>query len=191
MQDTRREMHSTTRATPGGLTPSGLARRLAVVVVGCIVLTNTACYTYGASPSVAPQAGERVAVDITDHGRLTLGDQLGKGVARVEGLVNENQGDSMLLSVTKVGYLNAPPSNWSGERIRITPDAIARVQERHFSKGRTLLTAGIVIGASAAFILTRSLVGGGKEDTGPPPRTPPGDSHRIPVFAPGLRLTIP
>jgi len=191
MLHSRHEMHSTTRATAGGLTPFAVVRRLAVVVVACLLFTNTACYTYRPTLSAAPQAGERVAIDITDRGRVSLGDQLGSGVSRIEGLVNENQGDVVLVSVTKVGYINAPPANWSGERIRLSSDAIARVQERQFSKSRTLLTAGIVVGASAAFLVSRSLIGGGREDTGPPSRTPPGDSHRIPVFRPGLRLTLP
>src|SRR4051812_12914701 len=105
MTHPRSETPQLPMTTANGATPLALVRRRrAGAVLGAVMLLNTACYTYAPVASTSPQPGERVAIDITDQGRIHLGDQLGSGVARVEGLLNANQGDEYLVSVTKVGY---------------------------------------------------------------------------------------
>ena len=167
-----------TRREPSGNTPLALLRRRrrAAGLLGVVMLANTACYTYVPVMSAAPQPGEHVALDITDMGRVRLNDQLGTGVSRVEGMVSASEGNDYLLSVTKVAYFNAPSANWSGERVRVSRDVVARVEERRFSKGRTLIVMGGVLAGIAAFVLTRSILGGGTEagDTGPPKLPPAG-----------------
>jgi len=175
MQHSRFE-NTTTRTDSGGLTLLGSLRRRrrAASLLAAVMLANTACYTYVPVMSAAPHPGEHVAFDITDMGRVRLNEQLGANVARVEGMVSANEGNDYLLSVTKVAYFNAPAANWTGERVRVSRDVIARVEERRFSKGRTLLLVGGTLAGLAAFVLTRSLIGGGTQgtDRGPPP--PPG-----------------
>jgi len=169
----------TTRREPSGITPLALLRRRrrAAGVLGIVMLANTGCYTYVPVMSTAPQPGEHVAFDLTDMGRVRLNDQLGGNVSRVEGMVSASEGNDYLVSVTRVAYFNAPSANWSGERVRLSRDVVARVEERKFSKGRTLLVVGGALAGIAAFVLTRSILGGGTEegDTGPP-KLPPGGS---------------
>ena len=177
MQDSRIEIRNTDTSSSGD-TPLGFVRRrrFAGHVLAFVMLTNTACYTYVPTMTAAPQPGEYVALDISDAGRSRLNEQLGGNVSRVEGLVNAHEGSEYLVSVTKVAYFNAPSANWTGERVRLSSEAIARVEQRKFSKGRTLLFVGGALVGIAAFVLTRTILGGGTEAAEEPPHLPPAGS---------------
>jgi hypothetical protein len=160
-----------------GLAPRGFARRRgAALALGLVMLVNTACYTYKPLFSSAPQAGQRLALEISDQGRVRLGDQLGAGVLRIEGTLNAIEGNEYVISVTRVRYISGTSSNWGGERVRLLADAVARVEERKFSKARTMLAVGSVVVAAALFVVSRDLLGFGQgsgDDV--PPRIPPGN----------------
>ena len=150
-------------------------RRLTAIVLAWVLGVNTGCYTYGPVVSTAPKPGDVVAIEISDQGRVRLGEQLGAGVTRVEGTLRGFDGSEYLLAVSRVSYLGNSPSRWGGERVRLTTDAVARVQERRFSKGRTLLAVGVAVVGLGAFIVSRGLLGFGNEAPDPPSRLPPGD----------------
>lgn len=150
-------------------------RRRAGLVLAAVSLLNSACYTYTPMLTVSPQPGQKVAIDISDQGRVRMGDQLGASVSRLEGTLNEVTPDAYMLSVTKVKYFGAPASNWTGERVQLSRDAVARMQERKFSKGRTLLATGIAVAGFALLVGSRTLFGFAREPGDTPPKNPPGD----------------
>jgi hypothetical protein len=60
-----------------------------------------------------------------------------------------------------VSYLNGQRNQWSGEPLSVSRDFVRDVRTRQFSKSRTVLTAGSIVGAAVLFIVTRGLVGSG------------------------------
>ena len=136
-------------------------RRTAGVLVGGTMLLNVGCYTYEPFVQGGPQPGQRVALELTDQGRAALGEQLGTGVLSVEGTLQGVQGDQYVVGVSRVTTINAGVANWGGERVRIPVSDVARSQLRTLSRARTVLVVGAVLAGVTAFILTRSISGGG------------------------------
>jgi hypothetical protein len=140
------------------------------------MLANTACFAYAPVASPTPQIGQRVALAITDQGRVAVGDQLGSGVARVEGRLAAVDGDDLLLGVTRVKLVGGTTSLWSGEQVRLRREYIARIEERKFSARRTLIAAGAAAVTVGLIIATASLTGIGLGGDKNRPRDPPPDS---------------
>lgn len=136
-------------------------RRTAGTMLGGVMLLNVGCYTYQPFVQGGPQPGQRVALELTDQGRAALGDQLGPGVLSVEGTLQGMQSDQYVVGVSRVTTISTGTANWGGERVRIPVSDVARSQLRTLSRGRTVLLVGAVVAGLTAFILTRSLSGGG------------------------------
>jgi len=133
------------------------------------------CYTYVPVESTTPLVGERVAFQITDHGRVGLAERMGTGVTVVEGRVLGMEGDQVVVSVLRVGQINGESSQWSGETVRFDRSYVARAEERQLSKTRTWLAAGLATVAVVALITTTGLGGffdplGGDPDPDPDPK---------------------
>jgi hypothetical protein len=113
----------------------------------------------------------RVAIDLSDQGRVALGNQIGPGVARIEGKLVEANGDGYVIGVSRIETIGGQGSQWTGERVRVQQTYVARVQERRLSKKRTLLAAATAAAAVGTFIVTRNLLGIGRasDNGGQPP----------------------
>jgi hypothetical protein len=62
---------------------------------------------------------------------------------------------------------------WNGEQVTVRTDYVRTIGERRFSAGRTALAVAGATASAMAFVLTRSLLGGGSS-TDPSDRpTPP------------------
>jgi hypothetical protein len=147
-------------------------RRSAAFVLAAPLLVNTvACYDYRPLAGVAPQPGQPVSLDVTDQGRVDLAEQLGAGVLRLEGTLQGIERDHYVLGVSRIAFLNGQVANWSGEKVNVPRADVGLVSERQLSKTRTALTVGAVIAAIGAFVLTRSIIGGGSVDA---EKLPPG-----------------
>jgi hypothetical protein len=153
-----------------------MARRRRRVATGLLVVMglNTACYV-DKPLATTPTAGQNVSLLVSDQGRVSLGPQLGAGVHVVEGRLASVEGDDFLVNVSRVRPLKGPPSNWTGEQVRIRRGDVAVFQERRISKSRSLLVAGIAAGAVVLFATTRSLFGLGEDDEVKPPGDPDPD----------------
>jgi hypothetical protein len=130
------------------------------------------CYRYVPMAGSTPVLGDRYTFEITDAGRVGLGDRLGSGVARVEGTLVRRTEDSYVVSVAGIDLLNGTSSHWTGEQVPINAGYVSTLQKREFSRGRTAAAVGAAVIAIGAFIVTRGLGG-----TGAPPVTggpPPG-----------------
>ena len=136
-----------------------------------VLATLTGCYTYVPLETAAPPVGESVALEITDQGRVSLGERFGPGVMRIEGRLTGTEGDQLLINVSRVANIRGEAAQWSGESVRLDRDFVGRLQERRLSKGRTWLAAGLTTAAIVALIATRGIYGFGSspEPTEPPP----------------------
>ncbi len=150
-------------------------RRLTASVALATLALNTACYVY-APVAAAPRPGQRLALELSDQGRVALGGQLGAGVTRVEGTVRQAGSDDLVMAVERLAQISGGTSYWGGEEVRIRRADIARTEERRLSRGRTALAVGGFVVALGAFAVTRVLGGFGGEETTPPPREPPPGS---------------
>jgi hypothetical protein len=101
-----------------------------------------------------------MAFDVNDAGRVALGGAMGQSITRIEGRLLRRESDEFVVAVTSVSYLGGNTQTWSGETVRIKPGYVGTVYERRLAKGRTVAAAALGAGA-IAFIVTRSVIGGG------------------------------
>jgi hypothetical protein len=76
------------------------------VVIG-VVPAALGCYAYTPlDTSTGVQAGEHVAVEITDRGRAELSDRLGAGVLRLEGTLTRSDSVDLVMNVWRVAQIS-------------------------------------------------------------------------------------
>lgn len=126
----------------------------------------------------APEPGTRVALDITDVGRVELGGQVGPGVAQIEGLLIGREDGDYVLNVRAIKLLRGDTQVWNGERLRVRPEHVATVYERRLSAGRSVTLGVVAIGGFTAFLLSRDLLGLGREQS-PDPGPKDGDGETL------------
>jgi hypothetical protein len=152
--------------------------RSLAVLLG-VVPAAVGCYTYAPlDTSAGVQAGEHIAVEVTDRGRAELSDRLGTGVLRVEGTLTRVDSQELTMNVWRVAQIGGDVARWSGESVRFRRDYAARVQTRTLNRGKTYLvvgaaTAGFVVFA-ASFDLFGGFIGGGDGPEEPPPSSSRG-----------------
>lgn len=149
-------------------------RRLVAAAAGGALALNAGCYAY-APIAGAPAPGQVVSLELSDAGRVAVGERLGPGVVRVEGRLVEMRDSTFVLGVTRVATVAGGVANWAGERVTIPQSAVMRTSERKLSKGRSFLAAGIAVAAIVAFAVTREIFGFGPGDSEPKP-PPIGES---------------
>jgi hypothetical protein len=136
------------------------SRVLRACVLSFLSGVSTGCYKY--TPVAAPPAtGSQLLLDLNDRGRVGLGNLIGPSSKAVEGLLQPGPDSVFNLKVVSVSYLNGQRNQWSGEPLAVSRDFVRDVRTRQFSKSRTVLTAGSIVGAAVLFIVTRGLVGSG------------------------------
>ena len=86
--------------------------------------------------SAGPEVGTRIAVDVTDVGRVALGGTIGPEIGTVEGTLVAVENGEYVIAVTQVQYLRGGYQTWSGERVTIKKEYVGRTYERRFHKGR-------------------------------------------------------
>ena len=135
------------------------------ILLACTAGPMQGCYVY--TPVMGPPPPTTyVALDITDRGRVGLGDLIGPAATRVEGVVRAETDSTYALNVASVGYLNGQSNKWSGEPLLLRKDFIGNVRERKFSRSRTALVTGSAVGGVLLFALTRGLFGFGSSTDG-------------------------
>jgi hypothetical protein len=144
----------------------------------CVVLgvmpAALGCYQYAPlDTSTGVQAGEHVAVEITDRGRAELSDRLGSGVLRLEGTLTRTDSVDLEMNVWRVAHFRGPAARWSGESVRLKREFTSSVQQRTLNRGKTFAVAGAaVVGLvvlSRQFGLFGFSVGGNTPVEQPPP----------------------
>jgi len=108
-----------------------------------------ACYVYRPVPATPPPQA-RVAVLLSDVGRVETARQIGPGTMRVEGSLLAATDSGYLLAVSSVKPMNRPWVRWNGEQVSMRRDYVANMYERRPARGRTAL----LIGGAAFTVLT-------------------------------------
>jgi hypothetical protein len=150
-------------------------RKLCVVMV---VPAALGCYQYAPlDTSAGVQAGEHVAVEITDRGRAELGDRLGSGVVRLEGTLTRTDSVDLVMNVWRVAQISGPAARWSGESISLKREYASRVQTRRVNRGKTYLLAGAVAVGMYVFTTQIDLFGFASDNGGDGEPLPPISSR--------------
>lgn len=160
---------STPISAPSGA-EIGLLRRWRRVAGGFLLafLSGVSSGCYVNTPVVAaPAPGDRLGLELNDRGRVGLGDNIGPAATTVEGLLQSHTDSAYMIRVASVVYVNGQSNKWNGEPLTIQKDFVKDVSERKFSRGRSVLAAGILAGGVLAFALTRNLLGLGNSDREP------------------------
>ena len=152
--------------------------RMWCVVIG-VLPAALGCYQYAPlDTSTGVQAGEHVAVEITDRGRTELSDRLGSGVLRLEGTLTRSDSADLVMNVWRVAQISGPSSRWSGESVRLKREYASSVQTRTLNRGKTYLLAGAVGVGLVLFTTQFDLLGFSSEERDgeepPPPITSRG-----------------
>lgn len=128
-------------------------RRPVAMAVGLLHLT-TACYSY-APVRTTPSPGAQVALEVTDEGRVALNEKIGPGVVRLEGTLAGVEGDELLVDASAATQLRGYISELGGVRVRLPQRYVTRIDERRFSRSRTLMVVGGVVGIVATFFAVK------------------------------------
>lgn len=157
--------------------------------VGAVLFAvASACYEYRPVETMtAPAAGDPIALQITDLGRVRLSERFGPGLAEIRGRLVSRADDLYVLNVDRVAQLDGASAAWSGEETRLEQSLVGTVKARKLSPTRTALLSGLGAGI-AYFIYSQQLVGHYRQD---PDTTKPGDpplSNRSPKR---IRVQIP
>ncbi len=122
--------------------------------------------------TTAPAPGTTVLLDLSDRGRLALGDRVGPSAATIEGVL-QSPGDTVYqVRISSVTYLNGQSNRWSGESLAVPLSLVTRARYREFSRSRTTAVGvGIAAAIIALFANTNFLSDGGVEKVPPPPPT--------------------
>ena len=151
-------------------------RSLCVVLL--VLAAASGCYAYAPlDTSTGAQAGEHVAVEITDRGRAELSDRLGSGVLRLEGTLTQSDSVDLVLNVWRVAHFSGPTERWSGESVRIKREYASRVQMRTLNRTKTYLAAGAAVAGLVVFTRTFGLFGFATETGGSTEPDPPASSR--------------
>jgi hypothetical protein len=144
---------------------------IAVVLLGIL---STGCYTLRPVYGVVPEVGNEVAFDVTDAGRIALGGAMGPEISQIEGRLVEKQDGEYLVAVSAVRLIRGGQQVWRGEKVRVKTEHLGATYERRFSRGRSIALGVAAVGGFAAFLITRSLLTSGGDDSRPDPD--PGNS---------------
>jgi hypothetical protein len=148
------------------------------LAVSLVALQLAGCYTYVPIGTARPQPGSRVAVSITDRGRVALTEPVGPGARRLEGDLVEATDSSIVMAVSSVRYLDlGVPARWAGQRVALRPDHIGDFRERRLSRTRTWLALGLAaVGVVATAFIAVDGFGGDDVPDRPDPGTGPQQS---------------
>ena len=119
------------------------------------------CYSYGPLATLDPVPQTRVALVLSDEGRVGAGPVMGPGVARVEGALLGSTDSDYTLRILGVTDIRGRDSRWSGESVSLRRTWVGNAYERRFSKPRTYFLVGALTAGFVTFVVTRHLFGGG------------------------------
>ena len=133
-----------------------------------------ACYVYTPVTGTVPATADRVRLTLTDAGTADLAAQLGPSTVELSGRLVQDSADTYLISVLGTRARSGIEAGWRGEQVTVPRSLVAHVEQRHFSRTRTVLmslgTIVAILGAREAFWGPGGVFGGAPPGSGPGPR---------------------
>ena len=139
-----------------------------------IPLVTASCYVYRPVTGTVPATADRMRFTLNDAGTAGLASQLGPSTVELSGRLVADAGDAYLVSVASTVARNGVEADWRGEQVAVPRTFVDRVDQRRFSRTRTVL---MVVGAITAALAAREafwgpggVFGGAPPGPGPGPR---------------------
>src|SRR2546422_995436 len=120
-----------------------------------------ACYVYAPVATPEPQPGVRLALDLSDQGRVALVTSVGPDVARVEGTLVSDTGGQYVMRIAEVFGIQGTRTRWTGETVSLPQEYVKRVRERKLSRGRTVFAVAGLVGSMVGILAGTGLAGFG------------------------------
>ena len=127
-------------------------------VVTILVMAFTSCYSTIPVSVAAPSRGAELILDMTPQATERMGGFLGRGTVSARGRLVEWEADTVVVSMLATQIARGDEQLWSGERVAIPRDAVARIAERQVNRGRTSLA---ILGAVAVIVTAFGVISGG------------------------------
>jgi hypothetical protein len=132
------------------------------------------CYIYHPVPETDPPPGERVRLTLTDSGTANLAAQVGRATEAVSGDLLGDSAGNYLVAVRSTRMRGGTEIDWRGEQVAVPRPLVASVEQRRFSRTRTVvMSVAVVVAALAvreAFWGPGGVFGGAPPGGGPGPR---------------------
>lgn len=143
-----------------------------VVIVIAATQAFTACYNYAPILATPSDVGTSVRLRLTDAGSLALAPLIGTQIESMDGRLVSAADTSFVLGVTQTENRSGVETTWRGEQVTVPRAAIARVERRELSRGRSWALGAIVVGAVAILGRATGTIGGsgGRPGDGTGPR---------------------
>lgn len=137
-----------------------------------LVLATVGCYNYAPVATPTPESGTMVAATLTDSGSLAMTRYLGPLVTEVRGRYLGSNDQGVEIAVSSVLLGRGDERVWAGEHVILPQAVVQSIQLRRFSKGKSVLLAGVGVAGVAATVAAFTLAGSGTAGFGP--WRPPG-----------------
>ena len=132
--------------------------RKAIIVFAALL--SSGCYEYLPAPSGRDALrGRRVSLRLTDMGSAALAAQIGPSNDAIGGTLLADSANALLVSVTSVRNRTGVEQDWRGERVAVPVQYVDRLEQRSFSKRKTVLATAATMGA--LFFAHRAFTGPG------------------------------
>jgi hypothetical protein len=126
-------------------------RRATLLLILLIPLV-AACYVYRPVAGPVPPTADRVRFTLTDAGTADLATQLGPSTVELSGKLVDDSADAYVVAVLGTRARNGVEADWRGERVTVPRSLVAHMEQRRFSRSRTVLMA---VGTIAAALVAR------------------------------------
>ena len=104
------------------------------------------CYEYLPAPSgSAALTGRKVSVTLTDMGSAALAAQIGPANDAIDGTLLADSANTLLVAVNSVRNRNGLEQGWRGERLSVPFQFVDRLEQRSFSKRRTVFASALAV----------------------------------------------
>jgi len=130
---------------------------------------SAGCYYYRPLQSASPPPGSYLAAFLTDTGSDHLSRAIGPDVGVVRGRLLTSDDQALTFSVLGVSLRHGESVTWKGERVALSREYLAGLEQRHLSRGRTALIAGaVVLGLVTTYKVFQGLGTPATAGSGPP-----------------------
>ena len=125
------------------------------IAIAALLLSG--CYEYLPAPAGSSGLrGRQVSLTLTDMGSAALAQQIGPANDAIGGTLLADSANALVVAVTNVRSRNGLEQGWRGEHLAVPVQYVDRVEQRSFSKRKTVLaslaTAGVLFVARQAFV---------------------------------------
>lgn len=132
--------------TGGGSRSRSAARRRASAALA-IAGVSTGCFSYVPAQPQALVAGGEAQVRLSIDGTRDLTAALGPEVRFVRGVVERASADTVVLRVRELQLIDGQVTTSTGTSVAIARQQMADLERRALSPGRTVVAAGLAVGA--------------------------------------------